>query len=81
MFQRAAVCPPEPGTARAGYCDAVNPLHPWLLLGVVPTLAVALVVLAFRRRPIWVVTAGLLVVSLQIVNLIVVNGLQYARPF
>ena len=72
---------PESGTPRAGYCDAISPLHPWLVLGLVPTLAVAFISIACRRRPWWVMAGGLLVIALQVVNLIVVNGLEYAKPF
>jgi hypothetical protein len=67
---------PAGGTPRAGYCEAVEPTHPWLTLMVLPILAMVGVNLAFpsRRRLVYAV-AAVLVVGL-VVNAAVVGGMK-----
>jgi hypothetical protein len=69
---------PDPTTARAGYCDAINATRPWISLTVVPILAMAILGFALRRWP-WVIgtVAGLGCAAL-VANAIYANSLVSA---
>jgi hypothetical protein len=47
---------PDSSTPRGGYCDAIETTRPWISLTVVPTLAMAILAFALRRRP-WALSA------------------------
>jgi hypothetical protein len=69
--------PPAAGTARAGYCDAIDPTHPWFSLLVLPILVMLFAALLLNRRK-WLVYSLAVVLSVALVaNAIIVSGLQY----
>jgi hypothetical protein len=71
---------PERGTARAGYCDAINAWKPWLSLTLAPTLGMVAFGWVVRRHGwlIWLVTV--LIGCLVAANAIVANSLTYWTP-
>jgi hypothetical protein len=47
------VAPPEPGTARAGYCGVMHGASLWLLLLAAPVLVTAAAAVLARGLPRW----------------------------
>jgi hypothetical protein len=72
--------PPAAGTARAGYCSAVDPTHPWFSLLVLPVLAMALAALLLDRRSRWIYCLAIVLSVALIANAIIVSGMQYEYP-
>src|SRR4051794_15858970 len=72
------VSAPEPGTPRAGYCDALGGSALWLVLVAAPLAALACTAWIARRRPAvgWLAVAVLLVALLA--NAIYVGTLEFA---
>ena len=74
---------PEQGTARAGYCAAVNGGAPWFLFIAVPLASLALWFAppAARRRPAsgWFLVLGWILALLAL--LVIANTLAYTIPF
>jgi hypothetical protein len=72
------VSAPEPGTPRAGYCDAVGGSALWLVLVAAPLAVLACSAPAVRRRPAlgWLAVAVLLVALWA--NAVYVGTLEFA---
>jgi hypothetical protein len=72
--------PPAAGTPRAGYCDAVDPTHPWFSLLLLPVTAMLIAALLLNRRR-WLIYSLAAVLSVALVaNAIIVSGMQYDYP-
>ena len=72
--------PPEVTTPRAGYCDAINSMHPWLSLTILPCLAMALLGYALRRRPWIVLLIGALICAALVANAVYSHRLAPIIP-
>lgn len=71
--------PPDPGTPRAGYCDALDGAGRWIVLVVLPVALVAATTVAFRRRrPVVPLVIAALVCAGAIANWVVFDGLDWA---
>lgn len=71
--------PPDPGTPRAGYCDAFSGAFRWIGLVVFPTGIVGASIVAFRKRlpslPRWL---ALVVCAAALANWAYFDSLQWA---
>ncbi|MEV4423399.1 hypothetical protein AB0L40_26025 [Patulibacter sp. NPDC049589] len=71
--------PPDPGTPRAGYCDALDGAWRWIVLVVLPTALVAATTVAFRRRlPVVPLAIAALVCGGAIANWVAFDDLDWA---
>jgi hypothetical protein len=77
-FEATPFEPPIGGTPRAGYCDAINPTHPWLSLTIVPALAMLGGGFLLRRRAWAVYLLAALLCAAVIANALVANKLEYS---
>ena len=68
---------PLPTTPRAGYCDSVNSMKPWLSLTLGPTVLVAVLAFANRGNPRRVAVFTFVICLALIVNAAVANSLSY----
>jgi hypothetical protein len=73
----AAVSQPVPTTSRAGYCESVDSITPWLTLTLGPTALMG--VLAWFNRKRWrFVAASAFALSLFLIaNAVLANSLSY----
>lgn len=69
---------PEPGTSRAGYCDALFSVSGWGVLVGAPAAAAAATGWAFRHRPRAWCAAGAVVAAAALVNACVAQSLPFA---
>jgi len=72
---------PDPGTERAGYCEALQATDPWISLTVLPSLAMLAGGLLLRRRPRVAMALAALICAALVANALVANDLDYATPF
>jgi hypothetical protein len=77
-FEATPFEPPNAGTPRAGYCDAINATHPWLSLTIVPALAMLVGGFLLRRRAWLVYLLAALLCAAVIANTLVANNLDYS---
>lgn len=71
--------PPDPGTPRAGYCDALGGAFRWIGLVVLPALVVVATTAAFHRRvPLLPRAVALLVCTLALANWLWFEHLDWA---
>lgn len=71
--------PPDPGTPRAGYCDAFSGAFRWIGLVVLPAVVVTATTVAFHRRcPVLARAVALLACSAALANWIYVDHLDWA---
>lgn len=80
-FEALPFQPPVSGTPRAGYCDAVNPIEPWITLTLGPTLFFAGAALFLRKHPVVIATLWVAIAASLVANVVVVHGLEYAPEF
>ncbi len=80
-FEALPFEPPGVGTPRAGYCDAINPSHPWFSLTVVPVLAMLIGGFLLRRLPRAAFVLSAVLCAIVVANAVVVNGLEYAPAY
>jgi len=69
---------PLPTTPRAGYCDSVSSIKPWLSLTLGPTLLTGVFAFVYRDRPRRVAVFTFLICLILIVNAAVANSLEYS---
>jgi hypothetical protein len=72
--------PPAAGTPRAGYCDAVDPTHPWFTLLVLPVAAMIVAALLLKERPRWIYAIAIALSLALVANAVIVSGMQYEYP-
>jgi hypothetical protein len=76
-FEATPFEPPLAGTPRAGYCDAINPSHPWLSLTIVPVLAMLGGGFLLRPRGWCVYLLAAVIIAAVVANAVVANNLEY----